>query len=238
MDRFPKSDFSALFDRIKDLDIYETEMNLELQKLTNDYNLEKLEMVLRDFTHYLDLLIEEQRSQFSDDALDNLIDDYKKNGIKIPMTTVYFSKKGSGDLIEKSIIDYDKLIFPENYLAGCYYFIKLINKEIAKHTAKSTPSGSTIPTPEYPHSTIFIPGAYKLFALWHEKFYDDQRKHCANYSFLIRKMIEDKLVLEVKMASYLEFLNAYGISIPRLKTIDDCSTKAKKELYLELKKAI
>jgi hypothetical protein len=79
--------------------------------------------------------------------------------------------------------------------------------------------------------------AYKLFLAWHDEF-KEQNTQVADYSFIIKKMINDKLILEVKSAAYLELLQAHGISISRLKTLNDCSTAEKESLYTRLKQSV
>lgn len=95
--------------------------------------------------------------------------------------------------------------------------------------------------PENPYPNIFSginDCGYKLFSIWHEKFKNDENNHVANYSFIIRTMVAGHLILDLKHSAYLEFLGKHGIQISRIKTISNCTTKLKDELYLELKESI
>lgn len=89
------------------------------------------------------------------------------------------------------------------------------------------------------HENIFVDGrGYNLFLKWHQNFFDDNRNYIANYSFIIRKMIDDKLIHDIKQSNYLDFLGKHNVNISRLKTLNDCSTDIKKNFYAEFKNAI
>ncbi len=112
--------------------------------------------------------------------------------------------------------------------------ISYLKNEIEK--PNNTISNST---PVNKHPEIFVDGyGYELFKAWHEKHSWDAQSHLANYSFLIRSMINDKLIIELKQSTYLDFLSKYDISVSRVKSLTDCTTNVKNELYLEVKKSI
>ncbi len=93
--------------------------------------------------------------------------------------------------------------------------------------------------PENPHPTIFVNGyAYQMFLEWHNKFENDSSRIKANYSFFISQMIIDKLILDVKKGSYLEFLATFKINIDKIKPIAECTTVNKTTTYNDTKKAI
>lgn len=124
----------------------------------------------------------------------------------------------------------------------------LTNYEISKlNTLKnlySSPSGNglnidsnNIKTDDNPYPTIFENNVgYKIFMEWHKKFKTDTSKQVANYSFLIRNMIKDKLMLDVKHSVYLELLSKHNVNITKIKQLNECTINARNTIYLDLKK--
>jgi hypothetical protein len=90
--------------------------------------------------------------------------------------------------------------------------------------------------PENKHPEIFSNGyAYQIFIEWHKK-HKTKGNHLANYSFLIQKMLSEKLIFGLKQNYYLDFLDKYEISITKIKLLSEIADKS--ELYLEIKQRV
>lgn len=123
----------------------------------------------------------------------------------------------------QNIIDYLKSIYVTNETQQS-------SKEIESIESKE---------PENPHDTIFKDGyAYQIFLEWHNKYKSNSKHYKANYSYLIRKMIMDKLIYEVKQGAYLEFLKEFDVNIDKIKLLTECETISKDTIYLDTKNAI
>ena len=93
--------------------------------------------------------------------------------------------------------------------------------------------------PENPHPTIFTNGyAYQIFIEWHRKYKSNTENYKANYSYLIRNMIKDKLIYDVKQGAYLDFLKDYDVIIDKIKPLIECKTTSKDTIYLDTKNTI
>lgn len=118
--------------------------------------------------------------------------------------------------------------------------LEIINERI-NELSKPQQSNEVIESiePINEHENIFVNGyAYKLFLEWHDKFKDNEKNHKANYSYLIRSMIIDKLIFELSLGAYLDFLKDYKVIIDRIKTLAECRTNAKDTIYLDTKNTI
>lgn len=96
---------------------------------------------------------------------------------------------------------------------------------------------TTISEPENKHPDIFINGkAFSLFMAWHEK----HRLHgnLSDYNFIIKKMVSEKLIFELRNKTYLDFLAEYNFSLSKLKPLEGCETEGRKNIYLSLKSAL
>ena len=134
----------------------------------------------------------------------------------------------SNDLNVQNISDaYDNLSFA--FLHFYQPIIELIGHE------KKIPE---IIVPENPHPAIFVNGyAYEIFLEWHNKF--KNKDNCkANYSYLIRIMIKDKLIYDIKQGAYLDFLKEYHINLDKVKLLSECETNGKSTIYLDTKSTI
>lgn len=108
------------------------------------------------------------------------------------------------------------------------------SKDLALNTDKNE-----IKEPENPHDTIFKSGyAYQIFLEWHKKYKSNSKNYKANYSYLIRKMIVDKLIYDVNLIVYLEFLKEFDVNFDKIKPLIECETSSKETIYLDTKDAI
>lgn len=115
----------------------------------------------------------------------------------------------------------------------------IVKDETKPQQSVKTPESIESKEPKNPYPTIFVTGyAYEIFIEWNNKFKDNINNHKANYSFLIRKMIKDGLMFDVKFSNYLTLLNKYNISIDKIKPLAECDTKDKTTIYLDTKSTI
>jgi len=118
--------------------------------------------------------------------------------------------------------------------------LEIINERI-NELSKPQQSNEVIESiePINKHTHIFENGyAYKLFLDWHAMYKTDTKNHLTNYSYLIRIMIKDKLIKDIRHSHYFDFLSMYEINITRLKTISNCETTSKMNSYLTLKQTV
>jgi hypothetical protein len=125
----------VFFDNVRDGNLYPIELDNEIQKLTNNYDLDKLNMLLSGFRYYYREMIDKELSQYSNEQLNDLIDDYKKSGWDKPMIKLRSKIEEPEDSKPNEAHEYVKLVFPENYLDGCENFIKLLNELMVKHSS-------------------------------------------------------------------------------------------------------
>lgn len=175
----------------------------------------------------------------ADSYILDLLNNYFHNPIGI-------GRKGWGYVKRIKLISFThKDIWEFGYYSGIVSVVDKMQIDYKKQFEKSIqlqtvkPESKEIVVPENKHANIFENSyAYQIFLAWHEKFKEIEKNHIANYSYLIRIMIKDKLIKDIKQSNYLEFLSQYGINLTRLKTINDCETADKKTIYLDTKKAI
>jgi len=113
------------------------------------------------------------------------------------------------------------------------------NKDVPNNQTDNILENKEVSKPN-PYPNIFVGTndiAYLLFSAWHQRFINKKSVE-ANYSFIIRKMIEDNLILRLKHEEYILFLRTFDIDIEKVRNISDCSTTIKTELYNDLKTAI
>lgn len=121
------------FDRIRNGDLTELERYNFAEKLTDNFKLEKLKLLYKDFDYYLFLAQEEMESRFSTEEVYAEIDRRKEKGLEIPITKLPVLRK-KGDPIDpdekpKEVLNKEALLFPYEFFF-CYGFKKMLNGKI------------------------------------------------------------------------------------------------------------
>ena len=188
-------------------------------------NHKSLDKGTRDF---FQKLIDEKRKELSEHSIklkdtitqflkDDLINNYKewKQKLKNPLATelqfLEIEKTKCENAISKSKVMNDKLFHGEPSIllykeTNELTKLKIINDRIKELTEPQLSVSLPLKTdkvevkePEYKHTDIFENGyAYQMFLEWHEKFKSNSDNYKANYSYLIRNMIKDKLIKDIK----------------------------------------
>ncbi|HMI01888.1 MAG TPA: zinc ribbon domain-containing protein [Pedobacter sp.] len=121
------------FDRVRNGELTELERYNLAEKLTDNFKLEKLKLLHKDFDYYLFLEQEEMESRFSIEETYAEINRRKEKGLAIPMTQLpIIRKKGAPidpDEKPKEVLNKEALLFPYEFF-HCYEFRKMLNNKI------------------------------------------------------------------------------------------------------------
>lgn len=158
----------------------------------------------------------------------------KKQLTKIQKTKI---KKLKTDLMPniKSFMKHEDLYFWIDYLYYDFHKIKnfLIDKmkEYQSINQENNLKGTNQDISQNYNARIFkTEKAYKLFKEWVSNI--NQSTATAEASFIIRAMVKDDLIYEdVKHSEFFQMFSEYGINIDKLKTLDNCRTKEREQLY-------
>jgi hypothetical protein len=132
-----------------------------------------------------------------------------------------------------SLVDYCKL---ENLIVSSIRIIDFITVELKKYKHTDDPSLEKNPYPQVFSSDEAFLLFEKLFTL-----YKDSNNKLADFSFIYRKMYSDSFIFShFKQSMFLEWINKapYEISLPKIKTINDCFTNDKQITYNIIKETI
>ncbi|MBK7311334.1 MAG: hypothetical protein IPI93_11255 [Sphingobacteriaceae bacterium] len=80
-------------------------------------------------------MIDKESSNYTNEQLNDLIDEYIKSGRDKPLIKLRSRIEEPEDAIPSEVQEYDKLLFPDNYLDDCVNFMKLMSKIIEKHSS-------------------------------------------------------------------------------------------------------
>ena len=129
--------------------------------------------------------------------------------------------------------------FKDAHYQNIINYLNSLNTTNEPQQSTKEPESIESKEPENRHPTIFTNGyAYQIFLEWHNKYKSNSDNYKANYSYLIRNMIKDKLIYDVKQGAYLEFLKEYDVNIDKIKLLIECTTTNKDTIYLDTKNAI
>jgi hypothetical protein len=146
------------FYEVKEGHITQIEILNQVQKLTENFDLAKLEILSEDFSFFLFQEKGKKRSEFNDEVIANAIQQLKEKGKEIPYKFTAEIRTNKGEIIEEQhkFLDVEKLLFPFDFFL-CYQFENFLTKEIDKQKEKiSVPNvekkeitKSTKPTPTF-----------------------------------------------------------------------------------------
>jgi len=136
-------DVNDFFKKIEYLEITKIQIHNTVEKITNNFELEKLKILLGDFEFYMFLSTEDKEAEYSIDDVFKEIDEWKKRGKEIPYRTIFAPVKNAEGKWEKQkqedkFIDKEKLLYPYHYFS-CYEFKALLIDEINKKTMPPEP---------------------------------------------------------------------------------------------------
>ena len=128
------------FDNIRESDITQIEIYNTVEKLTDNFKIEKLKILQKDFDFYFFLAREEKDAEFDENDIKEAIDDLQKKGKEIPFRFSHaFSKDANGKTVitpnANKYIDKQKLLYPFDFF-GCYQFEALLNRLIKEQENK------------------------------------------------------------------------------------------------------
>jgi hypothetical protein len=152
---FSNLSVNEFFYAIEETDIANIEILNFTEKLTDNFRIDKLKVLLNEFEMHLSLRKEDKESEFSKDDIANAISELTDKGKEIPYLKFSESAKKLFNVSE-NIIDLEKLLFPYD-LFRLYQFRNLLNSKIKEvqssnpanvPTANINESFNTILTPE------------------------------------------------------------------------------------------
>lgn len=168
LDNLSQKDF---FKKVRNGKLTQLEIHHKTGLLTNDFDVETLQLLYKDFDFYVFFEKEDFGSSFSDEDLLKVINDYKAKGKELPIINLpkLIERKGFKPLIDKEgeqIIDREKLLFPFEFF-HCYQYLNYLVNEINKFSSK-------LPFRDYSKYNIAGP----------------QHKYNINYNALVNQLSE------------------------------------------------
>ncbi|MEI6747805.1 MAG: hypothetical protein WCM93_01475 [Bacteroidota bacterium] len=129
------------FKNIKDCSITKIETYNIIEKLTNNFEVLRLKILLNDFEFYFSEEKEERHSQCTKEEIIKAVDDLRDKGMPIPYhreTELIKDVNGKPKIIDKGeskILNLEKLLYPFDFFC-CYEFVAMLNELIQKHEIK------------------------------------------------------------------------------------------------------
>ncbi|MEI8202422.1 MAG: hypothetical protein WCH34_05385 [Bacteroidota bacterium] len=134
----PEINVTDFFNDIREASITEIEIHNTIEKITDNFKVEKLKLLLKDFEFFLFVEKEEKEAEYTWDHIQSILDEYHLKEKEIPYKYLpEFKKDENGKTIiikdSNKIIDTEKLLFPYEFFS-CYQFeIKL--KKLIKESS-------------------------------------------------------------------------------------------------------
>ncbi len=218
-------------------DITNIEIYNYFEKITGNFDKEKIKISLNDIDCYYTLTLR-------DDILNESIDIYTKNGWEIPyidMTNLLDeillsnNKKANN---KKILVHDSKTMLNETHFAKGYsclhYAMNLLKRKLNEYEQETPPTSTNDASNINWHPKIFeTQQDFELFELLQPKVIDK----LADYSYFYRIMVKENKI-HAKPTPFANWLNkTYEIDdlIPKVKTLAECKTEAKKQIYETIK---
>lgn len=134
-DEETKLAITDFFDKVRVCSLTELERYNLTQKLTDNFDLFKLKLLLKDLDYYLFMEKEEMESRFSYEEIEEAIIRHKQKGlqvptIKLPRITLKNRKGEEGEEPAREVVDVEGLLFSAEFFC-CYQFKALLKSKIA-----------------------------------------------------------------------------------------------------------
>ncbi|MHB8260794.1 MAG: hypothetical protein ACYDCN_06280 [Bacteroidia bacterium] len=204
-------DIERLFHSIKECTITEIDIYNTVKKLTDDFKIEALELLLNDFSFFVFLERDRHEGKYTSVDIERAVQDLEKRGLEIPYYYHWdLSKDKDGKIIktlngEKSI-DIEKLLYPSDFF-GCDRFEALLKRLIKKDYSINEEKPNDIQTPTNKYPKIFLNGyAYEFFERLRSEIATNKHNY-ANYSFIMQKMITADFLIQTNHSKLIQFLD-------------------------------
>lgn len=134
---------SHFFESVKDGLFTKLEFHNKVEKITDNFNLEKLEILYEDFELFLNVEREDWLAAFTPDDIQSAIKKLEANKKQIPYLKNPSTLNGKIDYsLNNKMIDLEKLLFPDE-LDPCYQFKNFLTAAINKRKAPTPPPNGT-----------------------------------------------------------------------------------------------
>lgn len=130
---------SHFFENVKDGLFTKLEFHNKVEKITDNFNLEKLEILYEDFELFIDVEREDWIATFTPDEIQSAIKELESKKKQIPYLKINTTLNGkivNGS--DNKVIDLEELLFPDE-LEPCYQFKNFLTTEINKRKAPKPP---------------------------------------------------------------------------------------------------
>ena len=143
-------DVTEFFEKIENIEITQLQIHNTVEKITNNFEVEKLKILFADFEFYMFQSTSAKESEYTFEDELNEIAEWEKRGKEIPYKTHYKPVKNAEGKWEKQAqdekyIDKEKLLYPYHFFT-CYQFKGFLIEEINKRTAPAEPPAKTATT--------------------------------------------------------------------------------------------
>lgn len=131
------------FDQINDGTLTQLEIYNRVQQLTDNFDLEKLHILLNDFDFYFFMLRENKLAEYSSDDIAKAITELEEKGRPIPYIKLPVLKTKNGEVTPNdNVIDVPKLLYPFDFYY-CYRFQNYFQKELEERGKQSNQKEET-----------------------------------------------------------------------------------------------
>lgn len=206
-------------------DLTEIEILDYLAKITNNFDTQRSQIVLKD--------IEDFQFRFIGDSEYQSLFIYKVNGWRIPIKSIE-----KIDKCDVETYDYDWMLSPTHGVGirNIEKVISVLKNEMEKKETESQQAPDVKEQPENPHPRIFKESIH--FQLFDYLRRNIDKNQLAEFSFIYWQMIKDGFIYEgVKPTEYINWLSVtYQIDLIELKQYHNCNTGNKLTLYQTAKR--
>ena len=146
-------DVIDFFEKIESGEIVQLQIVNTVEKITDNFNLEKLKILYADFEFYLFNSKENKEAEYSFEDVQTAMEEHTKKGKEVPYTIVPEITKTPEGKIQRGpetskFIDKERLLYPYDFFL-CYQFKNYLVKEINTRSKPPQPPAKTTPTGKY-----------------------------------------------------------------------------------------
>lgn len=204
------------FERITDGNITQIEILNTVEKLTDNYNYNKLHALEFDFYLHFTWAKEHYEAQFTDNDIFDAIENLEKKGQPIPYIKFPTLKTKKGEQkIPENVIDMEKLLYPYDFFTA-YQFHNFLKSKLKALEATSTNSNSVVDSPPETFDTAIS----KEKADFILKMLEDvgittngKSKLGPKGAFQIRAVVEATIEMNILPKRILHFTKLIGVKI-------------------------
>jgi hypothetical protein len=129
---------NTFFKKVNTGEITQIEIYNHVQKITDNFNFDKLNLLEDDFDFYFFMEREKKMAEFTPEDIFQKMEEFEKNNRPIPKIKFPPLKTKNGDKIVEDAIDYEKLLYPYDFF-HCYRFHNFLKEEIKQRVPVEDP---------------------------------------------------------------------------------------------------